>query len=101
MVVYNPLGRTTDLWLRIPVPSGDYSVQDDQMTAVTSQLVPLSDMTKNIPEHNGSVAVSELVFAAADLPSMGMKTFFVNRKAGQEGESRDGEGILADPICFF
>jgi len=84
VVVYNPVARPSSTYLRVPVGAGKYTVQDDGMNPVSSQLVPLPASTKNLPAHNGSAAVNELIFAATEVPGLGMSTFFVHQDLEEE-----------------
>ena len=79
VLVYNPLGRETNHWVRVPVVAGNYKVTDSKQQAVASQVVPLSDATKNVPAHNGSTATQEVVFRAT-APPLGFNTYFVQQQ---------------------
>ena len=95
--MYNPLGHPTDLWVRVPVGSGTYTVQDDGMSTVSSQIIPLSKATKNIPAHNGSTAVNELVFAAQQVPGLGIRTFFVKKNTmDTDSGVKETPGVSSD-----
>lgn len=76
MTVYNPLGRAVSHWVRLPVIGKSFVITDPNGKSVPSQVLPISNVTKNIPERKGSLAENELVFQVA-LPPLGFSTFFI------------------------
>lgn len=79
VTVYNPLVHSTFQYVRVPVPSGHYTVRDYRNVAVVSTIVPISRDILAI-HYRSSEAVAELVFAAVELPPLGYKSYFVSRE---------------------
>nr|CAB3263606.1 lysosomal alpha-mannosidase-like [Phallusia mammillata] len=83
VIAYNPLARSVEKYLRIPVDSvmknSMFDVTEvDSGKSVTNQLVPVSDATKSVRRTRGN-ADSELVFLA-DLPPFGYKEYKVSKQ---------------------
>ena len=75
-MLYNPLSFAVCSLVRLPVVvNSAYSVLDGDEQPVYSQLIPIADGILNIPGRM-SEAKFELVFEAADLPPMGMKSYY-------------------------
>jgi len=77
--VYNPLSRSQNPFLRIPVPDPGYSVYNDQAERVTVQVNELPTFIKNIPGRE-SLSEYELIFRAFDVPALGYRQFFVQKE---------------------
>lgn len=81
VTVYNPLAHSTFQYVRVPVESGnDYVVKDYRDVPVVSQLVPIPDEVQ-ILKFRISSSVVELVFLASELPPLGYKSYFIEKKA--------------------
>ena len=76
VTVYNPIARSLMAWVKVPVLSSKYTVEDSNQKKVPSQFNPVSESTMSIPERNGSKATGDLVFQAL-LPPLGFKTYFL------------------------
>ena len=46
------------------------------------KMLPLSPVTTRLPEHNGSIATSDLLFKAT-LPPLGFSTYFVSETSSK------------------
>jgi lysosomal alpha-mannosidase len=86
VVIYNPLGHSVSWWARVPVSGSNYIVTDAQLKPLPAQIVPVSDNTRNIPDHKGSKATGEVVFLT-HLPALGFNTYFVMTPAVQGTDS--------------
>ncbi|KAJ8312836.1 hypothetical protein KUTeg_010209 [Tegillarca granosa] len=74
VTVYNPLGIPVQPWVRVPVSGSTYRV------------IPVSERTKGIPERNGSIAKSDLLFQVSVGP-LGISSVHIQ-------ESNDNSNIL-------
>ncbi|XP_056018882.1 lysosomal alpha-mannosidase-like isoform X2 [Ostrea edulis] len=81
MTVYNPIGRSVGHWIRLPVIGKSYVITDPNGKSVPSQVLPISNETKKIPERKGSLAENELVFWVM-VPPLGFNTFFIKQSSG-------------------
>ncbi|XP_063227020.1 lysosomal alpha-mannosidase-like [Bacillus rossius redtenbacheri] len=95
VTVYNPLSRAVSHYVRVPVREGDYSVTslDGKLlaavpcraptwgSALPAQLVPVHAPVLDLEERR-SAAVQEVVFRAADLPPLGLRSYRVARSPG-------------------
>ncbi|CAD5121632.1 DgyrCDS10126 [Dimorphilus gyrociliatus] len=75
-IIYNPLAKSRDHWVRIPVLNGKFEVIDESNGAsLDADVVPLSEETKNLPEYKlaDKKAIAELLFKVA-LPPIGSKS---------------------------
>ncbi|XP_078091137.1 lysosomal alpha-mannosidase isoform X2 [Mustelus asterias] len=79
VTLYNPLARSVDVYVRIPVNGSDYSVADPRGSSVLKEVVPVSDFTKAVREDRG-YALNELVFPVR-VPALGFSTYSVSRKS--------------------
>ncbi|XP_060578031.1 lysosomal alpha-mannosidase-like isoform X2 [Ruditapes philippinarum] len=77
MVVYNPLGHSVTRWIRLPVVGKAYTVMGPYNEVIETQMSSVTDRTKDIPERNGSLAYSDLIFQVK-LPPLGFSTYFVS-----------------------
>lgn len=83
VTVYNPLSRPVDKILRIPIKGNSYGVNDSQGYKYPVQLIPIPDFIRNIPGRV-SVADTELIFLADNLPPLGWKSFVVHSSEGNK-----------------
>ena len=100
---YNPLGRSVDRYIRLPVRKGSYEVvQLDQEApysmTIQSQLVPIPKPVFLIPGRN-SRATHELVFKASKIPPMGNKMYHITKtKSGMTDEQQMSRKHLVSRI---
>ncbi|XP_033744944.1 lysosomal alpha-mannosidase-like isoform X2 [Pecten maximus] len=80
VLAYNPLGREVLTYFRIPVLGTNYYVEDKDGTRIPTQIIPVSNATRDIPERKGTRTDHDLVFRGT-LPPLGFYLFFVLRKA--------------------
>ncbi|KAL4240457.1 mannose metabolic process [Mactra antiquata] len=78
MVVYNPLGHTVTRWMRLPVVADAYTVNGPQNEPIQTQIIPVDDRTKSIPERKGHMALYTLVFPVS-VPPLGFSTYFISK----------------------
>ncbi|XP_035261901.1 lysosomal alpha-mannosidase [Anguilla anguilla] len=76
VTVYNPLSRPVDWPVRLPVNGTHYTVTRPGGSLVDSEVVPVSQATKDI-RRDGGYAANELVFQAT-APPMGFSTYSVS-----------------------
>ncbi|XP_031630105.1 lysosomal alpha-mannosidase-like [Contarinia nasturtii] len=79
VTLYNPLAHSTVQYVRVPIIDGEYEVLDYKNVPVTSQLVSIPNGVKSLSFRQSS-AKSELVFLADELPPLGYKSYFVQKK---------------------
>ncbi|XP_046579073.1 lysosomal alpha-mannosidase-like isoform X2 [Haliotis rubra] len=91
--VFNPLGWNVTHWVRLPVPVAVYTVASPDGGNVKTQLVPIPESTKHIPERGSSSSVAELVFKAA-LPTLGYSVYYIRKAGGlnSQPQSEDPAG---------
>ncbi len=70
LVIYNPLARPVNSWIRVPLLTNDY-VLDEKSDDF--DIVPIEASTKSIPERSSN-AKYEIVFGA-QLPALGFKIY--------------------------
>lgn len=78
VTVYNPLAHSTFQYVRVPV-LGDYVVKDYRDVPVVSQLVPIPDEVQSLKFRTSDSRV-ELVFLASELPPLGYKSYYIEKK---------------------
>lgn len=83
VTVYNPLGHSTDQFIRFPVNGENYEIRDVSNNLIPSQLVPIPQSVIDLP-HRVSTSSNELVFQASRVPAMGYQSFFISRIARVE-----------------
>jgi lysosomal alpha-mannosidase len=76
LVAYNPLARDVRAWLRVPLLTSNYRVKLLSQI-VDSEIVPVTDETRSIPERAAS-AMYELVFNAK-LPALGFGVYQIEQ----------------------
>lgn len=80
VTLYNPLAHSTFQYVRVPVNDGDYEIFDHRNVPVQSQLVSIPHEIQTLT-FRLSNAENELVFLASELPPLGYKSYFVQKKA--------------------
>lgn len=87
VTLYNPLSHKTSQYVRVPVNDGNtFEIFDYQNKPVKSQLVSIPTEIQAL-SYRRSKAKMELVFLATDLPPLGFKSYFVQRKLNLKVES--------------
>ncbi|KYO34592.1 lysosomal alpha-mannosidase [Alligator mississippiensis] len=81
VILYNPLGRSVRWIVRLPVNGAQYSVMDTDGQAVLSEIIPVSNFTRQLRRDRGNARL-ELIFPAV-APALGYATFAVTRLAGE------------------
>lgn len=79
VTLYNPLAHSDLHYVRIPVNDSLYSVRDRKAVPVQFQVVPIPDSIRQLSYRNSS-ATLELVFLAKEVPPLGFKSYFVERR---------------------
>lgn len=79
LIVYNPLSRSVQHWVRAPIARSRIAVKDWRGQPVKADVMPVTERTKAIPERKSS-AEFEVVFSA-QLPPMGFTTFTLDPTA--------------------
>lgn len=82
VTLYNPLAFRSSHTVRLPVVDASYTVTDNIGGLVSSQMVPIADVVRNLPGRD-SRATHELVFLAADLPALGFRSYHVRIVTGK------------------
>ncbi|XP_055295901.1 lysosomal alpha-mannosidase-like isoform X2 [Sitodiplosis mosellana] len=77
--LYNPLAHSTFQYVRVPVTDGDYEVLDYRNVPVASQVVAIPTEVQSL-SFRKSNAESELVILANELPPLGYKSYYVQKK---------------------
>lgn len=85
VTLYNPLAHSTFQYVRIPVTDGDYDVMDYRNVTVDFQIVSIPEQIQSL-FYRRSSALSEIVFMANELPPLGYKSYFIQRKSKTEEE---------------
>lgn len=80
VTLYNPLAHSTFQYVRVPVRNADYEILDYRNVPVPSQIVTIPSSVATLPFRQ-STATSELVFMASELPPLGYKSYFVQKKS--------------------
>ncbi|XP_077999782.1 lysosomal alpha-mannosidase-like isoform X1 [Glandiceps talaboti] len=75
VTAYNPLARSTDSYIHIPVNSQHYTISDPDGKSVPAQVMEVTAETKRIRGNHGS-ATHELLFPVS-LPALGYATYIV------------------------
>lgn len=94
ITLYNPLSHSTFQYVRLPVKTGEYEVRGPQNISISSQLVPIPVEIQSL-SYRRSKAKMELVFLADELPPLGYKSYFVQRKS--EPRATQSQSIAAIP----
>lgn len=86
VTLYNPLAHSTFQYVRVPVGAGNYEVLDYRNVQVPSQLVPIPNEIKSLAFRRSN-AEMELVFFANELPPLGFKSYFIQKKSSSTSRS--------------
>lgn len=78
VIVYNPIARFVDFYIRVPVPSNTFEVFDPKGKPVPSTIQKVSKETVFVRGDLGKAGY-ELTFPAKNLPPLGIAVFFVNK----------------------
>ncbi|XP_063226976.1 lysosomal alpha-mannosidase-like [Bacillus rossius redtenbacheri] len=78
VTVYNPLSRPVSHYVRLPVKNGSYSVTDLTGVSQKVQTLPIPSPVLRLADRR-SEAHQDLVFRAADLPPLGLRSYRVSR----------------------
>lgn len=88
VTVYNPIARTIEQYIRVPVVSGDYEVYDSNQKKLSQKsILPISKAVRHLPERKDNISTHELIFKAK-LPALGFTTYFVEKKSNLKSESK-------------
>ncbi|XP_035775636.1 lysosomal alpha-mannosidase-like [Anopheles albimanus] len=79
VLLYNPLGYSSDSFVRLPVPEGSYLVRNDRGQTVASTLIPIPASVIDLPFRESS-ATHELVFHAEQIAPVGYKSYYVSKQ---------------------
>lgn len=79
ITIYNPLAHSTNQYIRIPISDSEYEVLDNENVVLSSQIVSVPSEVR-ILSFRKSIAESELVFLATELPPLGYKSYFIQTK---------------------
>ncbi|CAG9761788.1 unnamed protein product [Ceutorhynchus assimilis] len=108
VTVYNPLSRLVSKYVRLPVNGNSFSITGPDGNNVHSQILPTPIGIMNIPSGRQTSASLELIFEAQDIPPLGFKSFYVQKKNGDDVTREDlsldfsyfngkGVGFTIDP----
>ncbi|XP_058121282.1 lysosomal alpha-mannosidase-like [Anopheles ziemanni] len=90
VLLYNPLGHSTDDFVRLPVKESHYVVRNDRGQTVPSTLIPIPSSVLDLPFRH-SAATHELVFHAESIAPVGYRSFYVSKEA----EKKDASSSIA------
>ncbi|XP_034262785.1 lysosomal alpha-mannosidase [Pantherophis guttatus] len=82
VIIYNPLARSVDWNVRLPVNGSHYSVVAPDGQNILNEIIPVSSFTRAV-RHNRGSAINELVFQAS-LPPLGYRTYSISRLSGRD-----------------
>ncbi|XP_007421015.1 lysosomal alpha-mannosidase isoform X1 [Python bivittatus] len=82
VIIYNPLARSVDWNVRLPVNGSHYSVVAPDGQNVLNEIIPVSSFTRAV-RHNQGSAINELVFQAS-LPPLGYSTYSISRLSARD-----------------
>lgn len=80
VTLYNSMAHSTFQYVRVPVIAGDYEILDYRNVPVSSQMVSIPNEIKSLTFRRSN-AEMELVFLANELPPLGFKSYFIQRKS--------------------
>lgn len=87
VTLYNPLAHSTYQYVRIPISRSEYEVLDYKNKPVNSQIVSIPEEVRKL-RFRETDAESELVFLANELPPLGYKSYFIQRKSPVRNNKR-------------
>ncbi|XP_058121283.1 lysosomal alpha-mannosidase-like [Anopheles ziemanni] len=90
VLLYNPLGHSSDDFVRLPVKESHYVVRNDRGQTVPSTLIPIPSSVLDLPFRH-SAATHELVFHAESIAPVGYRSFYVSKEA----EKKDASSSIA------
>lgn len=95
VTLYNSLAHSTFQYIRMPVPQSDngYEVIDYRNVPVSAQLVPIPSQIQSLP-YRKSAAKQELVFLAEEIPPLGYKSYYVQKKPANIEQTLKNEPIV-------
>uniref|UniRef100_A0A2M4DMV2 Alpha-mannosidase n=1 Tax=Anopheles darlingi TaxID=43151 RepID=A0A2M4DMV2_ANODA len=79
VLLYNPLGYSSDSFVRLPVSEGSYLVRNDRGQTVPSTLIPIPASVIDLPFRDSS-ATHELVFHAEQIAPVGYRSYYVSKE---------------------
>lgn len=92
VTVYNPLAHATYQYVRFPITGEKYEVRDYRNIEVPAQIIPVPKSIQSLDFRQTS-SKFELVFRAEEVPSLGYKTYYVNRIGNELTQPREPEVI--------
>lgn len=90
VTLYNPLAHSTFRYVRVPVTDGNYEILDYRNVPVSSQLVSIPNEIQSLAFRRSN-ANMELVFLANELPPVGFKSYFIQKKSSNSDLDRNVE----------
>uniref|UniRef100_A0A1S4HD42 Alpha-mannosidase n=1 Tax=Anopheles gambiae TaxID=7165 RepID=A0A1S4HD42_ANOGA len=79
VLLYNPLGHSSNDFVRLPVKEGNYMVRNDRGQTVRSTLIPIPSSVIDLPFRE-SEATHELVFQGEQVAPVGYKSYYVSKE---------------------
>ncbi|XP_040170166.1 lysosomal alpha-mannosidase-like [Anopheles arabiensis] len=86
VLLYNPLGHSSNEFVRLPVKEGNYLVRNDRGQTVRSTLIPIPGSVIDLPFRD-SEATHELVFQGEQVASVGYKSYYVSKEDSKSSSS--------------
>uniref|UniRef100_A0A499FTU7 Alpha-mannosidase n=1 Tax=Anopheles arabiensis TaxID=7173 RepID=A0A499FTU7_ANOAR len=86
VLLYNPLGHSSNEFVRLPVKEGNYLVRNDRGQTVRSTLIPIPGSVIDLPFRD-SEATHELVFQGEQVASVGYKSYYVSKEESKSSSS--------------
>lgn len=77
VTLYNPLSRSVDKLITLPVTGSNYNIQDKDGNILESDIFPIPDYIKNIPGRESN-ATHDLYFIGKSIPPLGWKSFIIS-----------------------
>ncbi|XP_041778570.1 lysosomal alpha-mannosidase-like [Anopheles merus] len=89
VLLYNPLGHSSNDFVRLPVKEGNYLVRNDRGQTVLSTLIPIPGSVVDLPFRE-SEATHELVFQGEQVAPVGYKSYYVSKEESKSSSSAAG-----------
>uniref|UniRef100_A0A6E8VVM0 Alpha-mannosidase n=1 Tax=Anopheles coluzzii TaxID=1518534 RepID=A0A6E8VVM0_ANOCL len=86
VLLYNPLGHSSNEFVRLPVKEGNYLVRNDRGQTVRSTLIPIPGSVIDLPFRE-SEATHELVFQGEQVAPVGYKSYYVSKEESKSSSS--------------
>ncbi|XP_049286781.1 lysosomal alpha-mannosidase-like isoform X4 [Anopheles funestus] len=86
VLLYNPLGHSSNDFVRLPVKEGHYLVRNDRGQTVASTLIPIPSSVTDLPFRE-SEATHELVFQGEQVAPVGYKSYYVSKDESKKSSS--------------